>query len=218
MRFLFSGVVRNRRDHACPGERRDRIRRHTEALHVERDALREARDTELGRAVVDLSEVADQPARRRHVDVAAALLVLEMRCGGARDVEHAAQVHVVDRVELGARHLVEHRVAQDAGIVDQHVDAAVRIERILDDAVRGVPVRDVAHAGNRLAAATADFVDDPTRDGRDRRPLPAGVTPTSLTTTLAPDVAASLAISAPMPLPAPVMTITLPSSTCASLP
>ena len=59
-------------------------------LHVERDRLRQRDDAELGGAVVRLPEVADQARRRGHVHVAAARLRLEVRRGGAADVEAAA--------------------------------------------------------------------------------------------------------------------------------
>ena len=41
------------------------------------------------------------------------------------DVEQLVQVGVDDRVPVVARHLEEHAVARDAGVVDQHVDRAV---------------------------------------------------------------------------------------------
>ena len=41
------------------------------------------------------------------------------------DVEHAVQVGFNHLVPVLAGHLEEHAVAGDAGIVDQHIDAAV---------------------------------------------------------------------------------------------
>src|SRR5262249_23817635 len=47
--LLPRGFGRDRIDHAGPGERRDAVRAHLEALHVERDAAREPDDAELRR-------------------------------------------------------------------------------------------------------------------------------------------------------------------------
>src|SRR6185503_798088 len=51
-------------------------------------------------------------------------------------------------------------IAQDAGVVDDDVDPAERVDRGLDDAVRRLPVRDAVGARDRRAAFRLDLVDD----------------------------------------------------------
>ena len=94
---------------------------------------------ELGGGIIRLPEIADEPGGRGHVDIGAGRLLLEMRRGGAADVERALEMHGDDGVELLFRHLVEEAVAQIACIVDHAVDAPERIERRLDDAMRALP-------------------------------------------------------------------------------
>src|SRR5215470_7402439 len=45
--LLLLGLRRDRIDHAGPGERRDAVRAHLEARHIERDRAREPHDAEL---------------------------------------------------------------------------------------------------------------------------------------------------------------------------
>ena len=54
----------------------------------------------------------------------------------------------------------EHAIAHEAGVVDDRVERAECVERGLDDALAGIPVRDVIGVGHRLAARGADLVDD----------------------------------------------------------
>jgi len=54
-------------------------------------------------------------------------------------------------------HVFEADVAQDAGIVDQHIDAPETVNGRLDD---GIAVFDRVVVGNGLAAGRADLVDD----------------------------------------------------------
>ena len=68
-RLLCFGLGRDRVDHARPGKRRDAVRAHLEARHVERDAARQSDNAELGRHVIGLAEIADQPRGRGHVHV-----------------------------------------------------------------------------------------------------------------------------------------------------
>ena len=76
--------------------------------------------------------------------VVATFLLAEMRDRGARDVEGAIEVHLDDRVPFLDRHVMEHAVAQDAGIVHDDIDTAEIVDRILHHALGVVPVRDAA--------------------------------------------------------------------------
>ena len=74
--------------------------------------------------------------------------------------EVALQVHPHDVVELGLRHVGEHAVAQDAGVVHEDVQVAKGVERGLHQPFRTGPVGDVVGVGDRLATEGADLVDD----------------------------------------------------------
>jgi len=121
--------------------------------------LESAADAELGRGVVGLAEVADQPRGRGHADVAARILALEIGRGGARDVEGAVQVHVDHRFPLLDRHVEEEAVAQDAGVVHHHIDPAERVDGALDDPVRRLPLGDAVGVRDRRAALRLDLLD-----------------------------------------------------------
>ena len=136
-----------------------RVRAHVEALHVERDAARQPDDAHLRRHVVGLAEIADQARGRGHVDHRAGVLLAEMRRAGAAHVERAVQMHLDDVGPVRPAHAVEDLVAQDAGVVDQDVDAAEGIERGLDDLVGVLRLGDRERRGDRLAARLLDLVD-----------------------------------------------------------
>lgn len=67
-------------------------------------------------------------------------------------------MHAVDQVPVGVFHLVKGLVAQDARVVDHHIDAPVGVQRLLND------VRAVGHRvmiGNRLATGLANLLHHP---------------------------------------------------------
>ena len=64
--FLLGRFGRDALDHARPGKGSDGVGAHAEFLHVERDRFRQRRDAELGRAVVGLAEIADEPGGAGH--------------------------------------------------------------------------------------------------------------------------------------------------------
>ena len=84
---------------------------------------------------------------------ATALLLAEMRHRGAADIEGAVQVHLDDRVPFLGRHVVEHAVAQDAGVVHNHVDATEIVDRRLHDLLRIFPLGDAVGVRHRAALA-----------------------------------------------------------------
>src|SRR5579864_8302225 len=159
-RLLLLGLGRDRVDHAGPGERRDAVRAHRKALHVERNAARQPDDAHLGRHVVGLTEIADQARCRRHVHEAAGILLAEVRRAGAAHVEAAVQVHADHVGPVRPAHAVKDAIAQNAGIVDQNVDPAERIERRLDDLIGIAGLADRERRGDGRAAGFLDLVDD----------------------------------------------------------
>ena len=131
------------------------------ALHIERDRFREADDAHLGRRIVGLADIADQPGVRGEVDHRARALLAEVLGRGAGDVEIAGQMDAEHRVPFLRAHLVENAVAQDAGDVDHPVDPAEGIDRLRHHRLGIVPFGDAAAIEYRLAASRRDLVDHP---------------------------------------------------------
>src|SRR3546814_1569375 len=94
------------------------------------DLLRKTDDAEFGGGIIGLAEIADEPARRGHMDIGARALRLEEGGGGAARIEAALQMHREYRVEILRTHFVEEHVAQVSGIVHHCVDAAETIDQI----------------------------------------------------------------------------------------
>ena len=184
-----------------PGERRDAVRAHLEALHVERDPARQADDAELRRHVVGLAEIADQPRGRGHVHEGAGVLLAEMRRAGAAHVERAVRWTSITSGQSDRLMRWKIAVAQDAGVVDQDVDAAEGLERGLDDLPRrsSAPEIDSVEA---IASPPAllDLVDDLLR----RTGVGAGALQARADVAgddLAPSCARPSAMPRPMPRP-----------------
>ena len=91
---------------------------------------------------------------------AAGILLAEMRGAGAAHGEAAVQMHVDHVRPVRPAHAVEDAVAQNAGIVDEDIDAAEGIERRLDDLVGIAGLADRQRRGDRFAAGFLDLVDD----------------------------------------------------------
>ena len=64
-----------------------------------------------------------------------------------------------DRVPVLLGHVEDHAVAQDAGDVDQDVEAPIGVDRLVDDPLGGVMVGDVVGVDGGLAAGLADLLD-----------------------------------------------------------
>ena len=92
------------------------------------------------------------------MDVVAAFLLLEVRGGSAADVKRAVQVHLEHRVPLVHAHLVEEAVAQNARVVDHHVDAAKAVDGRLNDAGCACGIRHAVGIGRGLTTQGFDFV------------------------------------------------------------
>ena len=72
----------------------------------------------------------------------------------------AGQVHVDDGLPILREHVVEHLVAQDAGGVEDDVQPAEGVARLLHHRQAVVELGDRAVIGGRLAARGLDLVDD----------------------------------------------------------
>ena len=78
----------------------------------------------------------------------------------------ALQVDVDDRVPLGLVHVEAHLVAEDARVVDEHVEAAERVDGLLHHALGARPGRDAVVVRLGAAARRDDLVDDLLRGRR----------------------------------------------------
>ncbi|KAF4530878.1 hypothetical protein B566_EDAN018918 [Ephemera danica] len=139
-RHLFAHVVQHLLGNGVQDRRFYKTRRHgidANALGPELAApgLGEADDAELAGGVIRLAEVAVDADHAAGVQDDAAALQHQGVDHGLGAVEHAAQVDVDHRIELRQRHLLQPRVAGDAGVVHQHVDAA---EALLDCGHHGI--------------------------------------------------------------------------------
>src|SRR5204863_2631632 len=72
----------------------------------------------------------------------------------------ALQVHLDDGVPVLFAEVGKALVAQDAGVVDEDVDAAEGLDRRLQDRLAAGDVRHVHHAGDCASASGGDFGDD----------------------------------------------------------
>jgi hypothetical protein len=78
-----------------------------------------------------------------------------MPCGA----EVSPQVHSDDRVEILRSGVVDHAVTQDAGVVDQDVQATELLDRLRYQGTGPVEVRDIVVVGHRPSARGDDLVD-----------------------------------------------------------
>ena len=109
------------------------------------------------------------------VDRLAGLRLLAPVGGGeVRRAGGALEVHLDDRVPLGLGHVDEHAVAQDAGVVDEDVEAAEGVDR---PAATSCSAPSQSEMSSLLATASPpmapDLVDDVAGPGRPRGPSPS---------------------------------------------
>jgi hypothetical protein len=107
--------------------------------------------------VVGLSKGSEQTRRRRSADEPSILLLPEVRPRCMRALVCTLNVDVVDEVPVRLLHVLEADIAQDAGIVDEHIDAPKGIDGRLDD---GLSILHRVVVGDRFSACGADLVDD----------------------------------------------------------
>ena len=74
--------------------------------------------------------------------------------------EVTLQVNSDDVVPVGLGHVEAHLVAQDAGIVDDDVDVAEGVDRLIDEPLAATPRGDVVTVDHGLATVVDDDVDD----------------------------------------------------------
>src|SRR6185312_6990415 len=159
-------LFRHRReDRRLDEARADRVGANALAAELARPGLDHADHAELGRRVVGLAEVAVQADDRRRVEDAARVLREHDVDDRLRAVVDALEIDVDDALELLVGHLGEARVLDDAGVVDQRVDAAPRRHHRLDHPRDAPLVGDVDLEGQRFAPGRANRVGGLLRGG-----------------------------------------------------
>ncbi|CAB4924196.1 unannotated protein [freshwater metagenome] len=151
--------------HRGGGHRDDGVHGDLRPGQLHRPGAHHADDPGLGRGVVGLAEVADLAGGGADADDPAALALLaQLHRGGAGAGERAAQVGGDDRVELLVGHLPQRGVAQDAGVVDQHVQPAELGDGAVDQRLGGLAGPDGHDLGDGAAPVGGDRVDGGLRD------------------------------------------------------
>ena len=102
-----------------------------------------------------MADITDQAARRGEEDERTFLLLAEVIDRSAADGVGAVQMHVDDLVPIFVFHLVEHDVAQDAGWIDDRVQALEGVERLFEETLHGGAGADGVRIRNRFAAKCA---------------------------------------------------------------
>ena len=113
-----------------------------------------------GSGVVGLAGLAFFTVHRRNIDDAAKALFDHIANHLLGDVEHGVQVSLNHAVPVVARHLHEHAVFGDAGVVDQHVDGAVLGLGLGKRFNGGIPGANVAYRGVK-GVAQSGLLSDP---------------------------------------------------------
>src|SRR5215216_5444917 len=153
-------VLRRRQARLDPTEG-DRVDVDLELAPLLRQRLRQPDDGGLAGRVVRLAGVAHRARDRGYVDDLAehlapllALLLRRLAQVRGRGADHAERHHRVDvehALERVVAHLVDRGVDRVAGVVDDDVDLAPRVDRGLHERVRGARLRQVARVDDGLA-------------------------------------------------------------------
>ena len=117
-------------------------------------------EAHLRRAVVGLAEVAEDAGRRAGRHHASVSLLAHAQPRRLGDVEGALQVHVDHRVDQVGCHVGERPVAQDAGVVDDDVDAPEGVDGRLHDRLAALDRGDRVGVGDGHPAGGGDLLDD----------------------------------------------------------
>ena len=119
--------------HSRDGGGHDHVARYAVSGAFQRHDVGESDHAGLGGRVVGHIVVAVQAAYRRRQHDASVPRIAHHGEHGPHDMECAAQVDIQHRVEVLVTHFFQRCAAHDPGVVDEDVDAAVRIERRGDD-------------------------------------------------------------------------------------
>ena len=124
------------------------------------EALGEPDRGELGRVVRPRIRVGEQPAHRRRVDDVALGVLLEHAGHEAADRVHdAVEVDAEHPLPIAQRALPQQSAREDAGVVAQHMRAAMVGERRVGQLLDRIGVGDIGDNGGRSAADALDELD-----------------------------------------------------------
>jgi hypothetical protein len=140
---------------------------------------------------------ADDTRQRTDIDDPPRSLLPHDRKHRAHQVHHAVEIGSDQLFDFGSAQLLEIAEQAVAGIVDEHVDASVGLDRLADRRLRLCLLGDVEL--DECEAVARDIVQSAADLSRWR----------PVATTRSPAFSAARAVAAPMPLPAPVMNQTL---------
>lgn len=107
--------------------------------------------------IVGLAKIAKKSRARRRVEDATVSLFPEIRPGSFRTLPRASDMDGHDQIPVMVRHVLEADVTEDAGIVDQDVDAAEVLNGRLNDLVA---VDDIVVVSHCPTARRDDLSDD----------------------------------------------------------
>jgi len=107
--------------------------------------------------VVGLSKRAKQASSRRRANQASVLLFPEVRPCRVCALVCSLDVNIVDEVPVRLLHVLEADISQDAGIVDENINATKGINGRFDDSFS---ILDRIVVADGLAACGADLFDD----------------------------------------------------------
>src|SRR5208337_5549577 len=111
-----------------------------------------------GGGVVGLAGTAERRVRRE-VDNPAVLALAHMRRRGTDRAVVPLEMHSDHVVPFLFGHVENHAVAQDAGDVDQDIELAEFLDRLVDEALAAFDGGDIHVIGNGVAARGLDFLD-----------------------------------------------------------
>jgi len=142
------------------------------------------------------------PCHRREIDDVADMLFAHGRQNRGNAVKHALDVDVDHLIPLVDLEFIERRRQRhQAGVVDQHIDAAIGLLRRLGQRIELSTVSDVGNPVDGITALLHDRVAQRRKRSSSRR---------APSTNLAPLLAKRWAVALPRPLLAPVMITTFP--------
>ena len=120
-----------------------------------RERHRHADQTGLGGRIVHLTGIAHRPHDRGHGNDAARALLHHRANTGARQAEGCGQIGFNHRLPLLVLHAHDETVLGNAGIIDEHINAAVFGHDVVDGLLRSFSITDIEH--NAAAAAFKGF-------------------------------------------------------------
>jgi hypothetical protein len=126
-------------------------------LALESERLGETENTALGGSVVGLPKVSVDAAGGSGVEDAAILLLEHVWPRGFGAGKGASEMHLEDGIPQVVGHVGKGLVAENACVVDEDVDAAIRIDCALD---HRLAVDDVCLVANRLATELLNLLND----------------------------------------------------------